>query len=636
MCGIAGTVDFSGRKIEDSTVRRMCGELKHRGPDDEGIYNNALETDKKSSVSVIFGHRRLSIIDLEKGHQPIFNEDRTVCLVYNGMIYNYKELRNELVKLGHRFRTNSDTEVIVHLYEEKGERFAEFLRGMFGLAIWDSKEEKLILARDFIGKKPLFYTQLNNKVIFCSELRAMLEDKTIPREIDHVSIDNYLTHISIPAPRSIYKNIKKVKPAHMVIFDKKGKRESRYWQLDFQKKIVISEKDAVSEVLRILKESVKLRLVSDVPLGVLLSGGVDSSSIVAIARQVARGEIKTFSVGFEESAYNELPYARTIADKFNTKHHECVVKPNVKDILPKLVRHFGEPYGDSSAIPTYYLAEMAHRHVKVALNGDGGDETFIGYKHYFLNLIAERVYRLSKRLKVSASLNAVSGLADKFSYDSLANRITRFAGSASLPAGERYKRWVSVYGDDTKKGLYSEKFKEKLNKEKIPDLISDLFSENAHLDIIETALFADISVNLVNDLLVKMDISCMAHGLEARSPLLDRTLIEFVASLPVNVKMRNFQLKYLLKTAMKDIVPRENLHRTKKGFSVPLSSWLKGELNSMLHDVILEDGARIHEIFNKEYIKSIYNQHMSGKRPYPHHLWLLLMLELWFREFEHK
>lgn len=634
MCGIAGIIDFNGRKIDAIKVKSMCDAMIHRGPDSEGIYENSIAQEQGVKTSVVLGHRRLSIIDLKTGNQPIFNEDKRICIVYNGEIYNFKELRLDLERCGHKFRTDSDTEVIVHLYEEKGERFVEYLRGMFSFALWDSTNEKLILARDFFGKKPLLYAFLNNRVIFASEFLAILKENTIARDIDLSALDNYLTYLCIPAPKSIYRNIKKVMPAHMVIFEKGKKREVCYWHLDFRKKIKIDMPEAKQELLRLLKEAVSIRLISDVPLGAFLSGGVDSSTIVAIMYLVSSEKIKTFSIGFKESGYNELPYARIVANRFDTDHHEFMVEPDIQDLLPKLVRHFGEPYADSSAIPTYYLSLMASRYVKVALNGDGGDEVFIGYKHHLANLLAEKIKHLPSLIRNNILFAIIKEFTKRANYNSSRGHLYRFLEAVNLPAGKRYKRWVCFYNDEMKQRLYSEWLKKELENIDDNDLIEGLFSNNADLNIIDASLLVDITTNLPNDLLIKMDITSMANSLETRSPLLDKNLMEFVASLPLEIKMRNLQLKHLLKSTVSIIVPADNLYREKRGFAVPIRYWFKNELNKYLIDILLAESSRIRKIFNINYIKELTKIHMEGKRDYSHYLWILLMLELWFQEFE--
>ena len=634
MCGIAGIVDFSGRKIDRSKIKAMCEAFKHRGPDDEGIYESSVNKGSNSRLSLALGHRRLSIIDLETGHQPIFNENKTICIVHNGMIYNFKQLRRDLEKNSHKFKTNSDAEVIVHLYEEKGEELVKYLKGTFSFAIWDSSRRKLLLAKDFLGKKPLFYSHFDNKVIFASGLSALFKEGTISKDIDLACIDSYLTYLCIPAPNSIYRSIKKVQPAHMLIFEKGKKREICYWRLDFRKKIDINQHDAIQELLRILKEAVRVRLISDVPLGVLLSGGVDSSTLVALIRQVSGEKIRTFSIGFKESNFDELPYARIVAERFSTEHHEFTVEPKIQDLLPKLVRHFGEPYADSSAIPTYYLAQMASKYVKVAFNGDGGDEVFIGYKHHLANLLAERVNKLPYILRNGILLNTVKFFTKGAPYNSTIGHLRRFAEAFNLPRGQRYKSWVCFYNEGMKDNLYSEDFKREMKENVADDIISAIFKENTDLDVIEASLLADISVNLPNDLIVKMDIACMANFLEARSPFLDRQLVEFVASLPMEIKMKNFRLKYLLKSAVNNIVPHQNLYRPKKGFAVPLGHWFRKDLKTFLFDTLLNNSARIGKIFNMKYVRELIKQHVEGRRDYSHHLWLLLMLELWFLEFE--
>lgn len=633
MCGIAGIVDFNGKKIDVHKVRAMCDSLKHRGPDGEGMYDNRLSDDLGQSASVVLGHRRLSIIDLEKGHQPMFNEDNTISLVYNGMIYNYKELKKDLEEKGHNFKTNSDTEVIIHLYEEKGEELVHYLRGMFSFALWDSSREKLLLARDIFGKKPLFYSYFNNRVVFASELQAMVKEDSIGRDVDITAIDRYLSYYCIPAPDTIYKDIKKVQPAHMIVVEKNKIKEICYWQIDFRKKIKMDIRDIENRLFDILKDAVRVRLISDVPLGVLLSGGVDSSSIVAIMNQVTTEKIKTFSIGFQEPGFNELPYAKTIAAKFGTEHHEFIVKPHIQEVLPKLIRHFGEPYGDSSAIPTYYLSQMASKNLKVVLNGDGGDEAFIGYNHYMLSLFSEKICANSF-LKNSGLFNAVKFLTKNAPYNTIGGRINRFMGACDLNRGQRYKKWVCYYGDDMKEKLYSDEFKKELQYHMPEDLMSNIFMKNGDLNIVEASLLADLSINLPNDLLVKMDIASMANSLETRSPFLDKILMEFVASLPLNIRMKNFKLKYLLKDAMSGMLPSANLNRPKKGFVVPLRNWFRGELKDYLICMLTSGDARIKKIFNMHYVNELIKRHMDQSRDNSHYLWLLMALELWFREFE--
>ncbi|HKZ00977.1 MAG TPA: asparagine synthase (glutamine-hydrolyzing) [Pyrinomonadaceae bacterium] len=452
MCGIAGIVRADSKPVDKELVSQMCAAIKHRGPDDEGFYFNG---------PVGLGMRRLSIIDLQSGQQPIHNQDRTAWIVFNGEIYNYLELRQRLEKLGHAFYTNSDTEAIIHAYDRYGSDCPKHLRGMFAFAIWDELKQELFLARDRVGKKPLLYSEINGQFVFGSEFSALLVHPEINREIEPTAIDYYLSFMCVPAPLTAYRAIRKLEPGHWLRWRKGEIRIERYWQPDFSHKLKITEEEAGERVVELLREAVRVRLMSEVPLGAFLSGGIDSSAVVALMSQESSEPVKTFSIGFEEQDFSELHHARRVAQHVGAEHHEFVVRPDALEVLPILVEHYGEPYADSSAIPTYYVARETRKHVTVALNGDGGDESFAGYERYAAMRLAEAYHRLPATLRQSVLEQAVSFLPSSETRSSRIRDAKRFLKVASLPRVERYLRWVSVFDRQDKQELYSAEFRQK-------------------------------------------------------------------------------------------------------------------------------------------------------------------------------
>ena len=627
MCGIAGIVDFNGNVIAESLVRSMCTAICHRGPDDEGVLSIPAAP-ASSEPRAVLGNRRLSIIDVAGGHQPMANEDRSVWVVQNGEIYNFKELRDRLVASGHRFVTKSDTEVIVHLYEEKGEHFARELDGMFAIAIWDDRKKRLVLARDRFGKKPVLYAEAGGRLWFGSEFQALLADPAVSREIDYEALDEYMSFMSVPAPLTIYKQIRKLPPAHVLVRDASGTRVERYWQLHYLPKRRITEEDAAAEVRRLLTEAVRKRLISEVPLGAFLSGGVDSSAVVALMATLSDSPVKTFSIGFDDPRFNELPHARRMAERYRCEHHEFEVHPKAIEILPSMARHYGEPYADSSAIPSFYLAQLTRRHVTVALNGDGGDEAFAGNGWHLAGRLAERWQHLPSPLRAAAETAAGALIPASSNRRSLWSRATRFVNGASRPRPEMYRAFLSVYTPDLKSALYA-------NPQLRPrtDRLESVFAGLRDLDGVDAMLAADVAWYLPTDLLVKMDIATMAHSLESRSPFLDWQLTEFVAALPSGYKLRGRTSKYLLKKAVADLVPEDNMHRPKQGFAVPIGAWFKGELKEFLADHVLSDRFHARGLFRPDAVRRIFDDHQRDAHDYAHHLWVLLMLELWFRAF---
>lgn len=628
MCGICGVLNPKGITEEEQLViEKMKSTLTHRGPDGAGTYSDP-------DGLIILGHTRLKIIDLsERAAQPMPNETGDVWVTYNGEIYNFLELRSALEQQGHRFKSASDTEVLVHLYGEKGERMLEDINGMFAFALWDERHQRLMLARDRVGKKPLFYAEANGKFLFASEIQALLQVPWLPRNVDYQAIDQYLTYGYIPAPHTAFKVIKKLPPASYLTLQNGKVKIERYWSLEYLPKLQISEEEACGRLLELLKEAVKLRMISDVPLGAFLSGGIDSSAIVALMSQLSDKPVKTFSIGFEEAAYNELNFAQLIAQRFNTEHHEFIVRPKALEILPKLVRHYGEPYADSSAIPTFYVSSETRQHVTVALNGDGGDENFAGYERYYANKIAtyyQKIPAIVRRKVIEKGISFLPGLAD---VRSNIQRIKRFCQSAGMPVEKRYLSWIGLFDANSKRKLYSSEFLEKVDVTESEQWLGQFFNQNDALDIIDTTICADVHSYLPYDLLVKVDITSMANSLEARSPFLDPHVMEFAARLPSHYKLRRRTHKYILKKAMREILPKVILHRKKTGFGVPVDGWFRNELKPLLYDTILSPKALCRGYFNSEVLKQMVEEHVTGQKAHGHRLWALLMLEMWHREF---
>jgi len=624
MCGIVGIVEKNRSSVDQALLSSMCQAISHRGPDEDGFYFNE---------GVGLGMRRLSIIDVKGGQQPIHNQDRTAWIVFNGEIYNYQELREKLEKLGHTFYTNSDTEAIVHAYDQYGSDCPKHLRGMFAFAIWDQRTEELFLARDRVGKKPILYAHINGKLIFGSEFSALLLHPDIGRDIDTEAIHHYLSFMCVPAPLTAYRAIRKLEPGHSLRWRKGDITLERYWQPDFSKKIDISEEEAGERAIQILRDSVKVRLMSEVPLGAFLSGGIDSSAVVALMSQESSDPVKTFSIGFEEQDFSELHHARRVAEHVGADHHEFIVRPDALEVLPLLVQHYGEPYADSSAIPTYYVARETRKHVTVALNGDGGDESFAGYERYAAMRLAETYHRIPAVLRDSFVQQAVGLIPSSSTKRSRVRDVQRFLQAASLPKVQRYLKWVSVFDTAAKENLYSDDFRHETQSIRAADLLSPWFQRANGAGIVDAALLADINTYLPNDLLVKVDIATMAVSLEARSPFLDHHLIEFAASLPEKFKLRGLTTKYLLKRMLKKLLPAENLDRRKMGFGVPIGHWLRGKLQPFLRETILSEKALNRGLFRPEVVKQLVELHARGERDHSHQLWTLLMLELWFERF---
>ena len=624
MCGITGIVRRDGAQIDRELLARMNDAIRHRGPDDDGFY---------FSEGVGLAMRRLAIIDLKSGRQPIHNADRTAWIVFNGEIYNYRELRKQLEALGHTFYTDSDTEAIIHAYDEYGTDCPKHLRGMFALAIWNERDKSLFLARDRVGKKPLLYAQTGDQLIFGSEFTALLAHPSISREVNYEAIHHYLSFISVPAPLTAYHSIRKLEPGHWLLWQNGEIKSERYWQIDFSRKINISEQEAGVRVSELLRDAVRVRLMSEVPLGAFLSGGIDSSAVVALMAQESSEPVKTFSIGFEEQDFSELHHARRVAEHVGAEHHEFIVRPNAMEILPTLVEHYGEPFADSSAIPSYYVSRETRRFVTVALNGDGGDECFAGYERYAAMNLAQRYTKLLPAAVRNGVVAPLANALPEFKMRGALGKGKRFLKAASLSPIQRYLRWISAFDENAKLALYSEDFRDRTKDFSTVGIIQPWFAKANGAGIVDASLLTDTMTYLPNDLLVKMDIASMTVSLEARSPFLDHHLMEFAASLPENLKLRGMTTKYLLKRILKDLVPAENLSRGKMGFGVPIGHWFRGTMQPFLRETLLSEKALGRNLFQKDKVRQIVDQHVEGRIDHSHRLWSLLMLELWFQRF---
>ena len=637
MCGIAGIVNYyEKREVPKRLVESMVAVLEHRGPDDVGIY-------AKGNVGL--GIRRLSVIDVEKGHQPIGNEDNSIWVVYNGEIYNYQQLRQELEKKRHRFKTRSDTEVIVHLYEEMGRACVTRLNGMFAFALWDSKRQTLLLGRDRAGIKPLFYYIGRDKLLFGSELKALLQEPSVPRDLNFQAVHAYLSLLYVPAPLTIFKGIKKLPPAHTLEYANGEVSVQRYWSVPYQGTDIAETelhphkfnskaiKHYAAEIRERLTKAVCQQLVSDVPLGVFLSGGLDSSALVGLIAKATNTQLKTFSIGFRNAGYyDERQYARKIVNLFNTKHHEDEVEPNALEVLPLLIKYFDEPFGDSSAIPTYYLSRLARQHVTVCLSGTGGDEIFAGYRRYFLEDLFRRYQRYPK---------AFRWLIERFAKDLPVSRTSaikeyfllfkRFLACQATSPMLRHIYMMTCFQEDAKAQLYAEGFPKDLGD--ATGNIAQYYRKTEHFDDLTRTLWADFHTYLPDDLLVKEDRMTMAVSLEGRVPFLDHELVEFVAQIPSQFKAHRLTTKYIFKEAMRPILPAEIIDRRKHGFGVPIGEWFRNELRTYATEVFRDSRTTQRGFFHTPYILSLLEEHQKGTQDYGSHLWALLIFELWCREY---
>jgi asparagine synthase (glutamine-hydrolysing) len=625
MCGICGKLSFREQVIERELIAKMCSTLVHRGPDDERIY---------TGPHIGLGQRRLSIIDLSRNAAaPLTNEDKTVWVICNGEIYNFQKLRSELTRKGHVFYTRSDTEVIVHLYEDYGIKCLDKMRGMFALAIWDVKEKRLFAARDRLGKKPFCYTKTRNSFIFGSEIKAIAEDTEVSLSPNFQAIDSYLSYQYVPSPLTAFEGIHKLPPGHYLTCSVDGNLEvHRYWNPSSAQKTKASEQEIREEILRLLRESVRLRMISDVPLGAFLSGGIDSTTVVALMAQESSQPVKTFSIGFEEDNYNELPYARLLAQRYNTDHHEFILKPDVAEVLPLLVKHYNEPFADSSAIPTYYISKVTRQHVTVALSGDGGDENFAGYNRYpsVLNWSKFDALPFVMRNLLAGSFKAAF---DTMPYHNTTARLCRGLTMLQSRLKERYLLQISTLKPQERRMIYSEKFNNLIaGRNDFEDAVA-MYPWNKNIDAMDWMMCHDLNFYLPDCLMVKTDIASMANSLEVRCPLLDHRFVEFAATIPSSMKRNGNDGKVIMKAAAKNLLPSKIFNKHKSGFSIPLAKWFREELADLLKATLLDDRAMRRGLFNPQFIRKMIGEQLAGQRDWSYRLWAFLFLEMWFREF---
>ena len=614
MCGIAGIVRWDRRPVLEHEIAAMCDLMVHRGPDDHGIY---------ADDGVGLGMRRLSIIGLESGKQPICNEDRTVWVVFNGEIYNYVSLRHELVQHGHVFRTTTDTECLVHLYEEYGARLVDRLRGMFAFAIWDTTTRQLLLGRDRLGIKPLYYASSEDGVIFASEIKPILHAGAVEAALDWQAVGHLFTFLTTPSDTSIVAGIRKLEPAHFAVASAtQPLRVQRYWDVRFEPDHNSSESQLLERLRGLLDEAVELHRVSDVPVGAFLSGGIDSSSVVALSARQESTPIKTFSIGFDEAGFDELAYAREVADHIGTDHHDLVLRPDVIRIVEDLTWYLDEPFGDTSAIPTYMVSQLARQHVKVVLTGDGGDEVFAGYDRYVVE-DRERSYEGIPRAIRRAAAAVGHILPD-------GARGKRFLQHIGLDGSRRYLDSVAfLRRDDLRRLFRADAFDHLAGHDPIGAAEASLRSGADWLDAIQ---HFDLTNYLPQDVLTKVDRMTMAHSVEARPPLLDHKLIEFAATIPARFRLRDGTTKYLFKQAMRGLLPDRIIDRPKQGFAVPLARWLRGDLAAFAKDILLSDRAATRGLFDLRYVETLLRLNDQG-RNLDLQLWTMLSFELWCRRF---
>jgi len=624
MCGIAGICDFSGTPNEGrlDLVRRMTRTLVHRGPDDEGYFADAWAG---------LGHRRLSIIDLATGQQPLANEDRTVWIVFNGEIYNYRDLKTELEAKGHCFATQSDTETIVHAYEEWGPACLDRFRGMFAFALWDQPRQQLFLARDRLGKKPLYYAVVDGTLIFGSEIKALLACPGVDRTLDLEALSDYVSLLYIPAPKTIFRSVRKLPPGHYLLARRDGTHVRRYWDVHFAAGAP-ADADPASRLAEILRESVVMRLRSDVPLGAFLSGGLDSSAVVGLMAGALGSPVITSSIGFPDDAFNELNYARQVAVHFGTDHHEHMVTPNAMDVIERLIWHYDEPFADSSAVPTYYVSQLARTQVTVALSGDGGDENFAGYRRYYFDVRENKVRDFVPSLLRRPLFGLIGALYPKADYLPQIFRGKAFLSNLARTPWDAYFHSVSGVSADDKARLLTPDVCARLAGYRTVDLFEELYRAADGPDPLSRIQYIDFKTYLPDDILAKVDRASMANSLEVRCPLLDHHLVEYVAALPSHLKLNGTRTKLIFKEAIRGLLPNGIAERKKMGFAVPVGSWLRAELAPLVSEYVLNTGKR-HDLFDAATAKKWQQEHQSGLRDRTTELWGILVFNMWYDRF---
>ena len=623
MCGICGIVNFDHAiPVDGDTLREMCNVISHRGPDDEGFFIGR---------NAGLGMRRLSIIDLSGGHQPIFNENKTACVVLNGEIYNYLELRQRLEERGHRFNTRSDTEVIVHAYEEWGDECPRELCGMFAFAIWDDDRRKLLVARDRLGQKPLYYHIDGNRLVFASEIKSILRCIQDARYVDFQALDSFLTYGYVPAPNTMFEGIRKLPAGHTLSLAGDRWVIRQYWDLEFGDGHSRSLADYTERLRCLLEESIRARLMSDVPLGAFLSGGIDSSMVVGLMSQMMSQPVDTFSVGFEEEEHNELPFARIASQFFATNHHEIVLDSCSPDLVDRLAWHMDEPIADPAAVPTYLVSELARQNVTVVLTGEGGDELFAGYDYYKMDRWAQRYQVLPENLSRRALPALARGANAALGRERYHERTIWYW---SLPRAAQMAAWVAIFTDAEKERLYSSLFKHHVGNGNATEAFALHYDTCNACDNLHRLMYVDTKVWLPDDLLMKVDKMSMAHSIEARTPFLDHHLLEFVATIPAHLKLNGSTSKFILKEVAKEILPQEIIHRPKHTFDVPIGKWVKGSLLDLTLDLLSHNIVEGAELFDRDYVLGEMWRGLEEDRPgYARQFWSLINLALWARRF---
>lgn len=628
MCGIAGWINLDTTKPNydaEAVLHSMCETILHRGPDSEGVW---------IGPEAALGMRRLSIIDLRTGDQPVFNEDRSVVAMQNGELYNYRDIRESLERDGRKFVTQTDTEIIPFLYEKYGDDFVDHLNGMFAISLWDSTKKKLVLARDRFGEKPLYYGVFDGKLIYASEPKAILAHPSVRPELDLDALRHYVSYDYVPAPLSIYKGISKLPAGHILTVEKGEIKIRRYWNLDFTGNgHRPSIDDAATELRGLLSDAVRMRLVSDVPLGILLSGGIDSSAVAAFATHHSSSKVQTFSIGFEEDSFDESKYARLVAKHLGTDHHEDILSAKTAgNLLAEIGEWLDEPLSDGSLLPTFLLSRFVRKHVTVALGGDGGDELFAGYPMYFGHKVAAVYLAIPKLVRdglIEPLVNALPVSTQNLSFDYKAKR---FVSSSKFDAVTRHHSWFGSFPVNTHESLLSRDVLQNSENDIYRGARTILALCDAQTEI-ERMQYLDINFYMAEDILTKVDRAAMAVSLETRAPFLDPRVGQFAASLPLEYKLRGNKGKFVLKRAVADLLPREILRRPKKGFGIPIADWLKGQLNELMHDLLSPQRLKEQGIFNSAYVGSLIREHEAGKASNHKQLWTLLVFQLWYDRF---
>ena len=627
MCGIAGWANLENKSSQNSgeaVLHAMCERMKHRGPDSEGLW-----TDE----TVALGMRRLSIIDLHTGEQPVYSEDRSIVVVMNGELYNFREVRADLEKRGHKFETQTDTEILPHLYEEYGDAMIEHINGMFAFALWDKRRQKLLIARDKFGEKPLYYGVFDGKLIFASEPKVLLANPSVKVEINLDALRQYLSFDYVPAPHSIYKNVYKLPAAHLLILEKGEVKTRRYWNLSWEKKETKSLESSAEELRELLADAVRMRLVSDVPLGILLSGGVDSSTVAAFATQFSTEKVKTFSIGFEEDSFDESKYARQVAKHLDTEHYEEKLSvEKAADLITEIGTWLDEPLSDGSLIPTLLLSRFVRKHVTVALGGDGGDEIFAGYPMYYAHKVADIYGKVPRFLRNGLIEPIVNNLPVSNRNMSFDYKAKRFVAASKYDLVTRHHSFFGSFSIDEQQNL--------LNKDVLAQTSSDIYKDAKDLlkicdatNEIEQMQFLDINFYMAEDILTKVDRASMAVSLEVRAPFLDPRVAQFAASIPLEYKLKGSKGKYILKKAVEPLLPKNILHRPKKGFGIPIAEWLKGRLNPLMHDLLDSNRLKNQGLFDEKFVEKLMKEHETNVASHHKQLWTLLVFQLWYDNF---